>query len=375
MAMKNRESTRILLVYSYYHHHLMVERLASIMAGYGISMELLCTDNYKSTFRSPGLWLMRHAGRLGSTRLVHRFFERCVFPALARRFDLVDFHVFTSSRLPLMRACKDKGIPFDISPWGTDVLRSSREYLDEQAEGFGACRFIKSAPSVLDAVSEAYGGRYDAKMRTVYWGQMDFEVIDSIGPDALQKFRESLSLEDGDITVCCGYNAFLAQQHLAILKALGTLPDSLRQRIFLLIPMTYPPDPKYVEEVKSAAEKSGLRHVVFDRYMTAEDVAALRISTDVVVNMQITDAFSGSLQGHLYAGGVLVIGEWLNYPMLDGIGAYYIKTNFDTLASVLQDVLTDLPEYKRRCQGNREKISGLTSWPAVAPAWAETYKI
>ena len=139
--------------------------------------------------------------------------------------------------------------------------------------------------------------------------------------------------------------------------------------------MTYPPDPKYVEEVKSMAEQSGLRHKVYDRYMTAEDVAAMRIATDVVVNMQITDAFSGSLQGHLYAGGVLVLGEWLNYPMLDAIGTYYIKTNFDTLADVLQDVLTKLPEYKRRCRGNREKISGLTSWPAVAPAWADSYKL
>ena len=37
--MENTQHTRILLVYSYYHHHLMVERLASIMAGYGISIE------------------------------------------------------------------------------------------------------------------------------------------------------------------------------------------------------------------------------------------------------------------------------------------------------------------------------------------------
>lgn len=373
--MDNTRPTRVLLVYSYYHHHLMVERLASIMAGYGISIELLCTDNYITTLRSPGLWLMRHAGPLGNTRLVHRLFERCIFPALVRRFDLVDFHVFTSSRLPLMRACKSKGIPFDITPWGTDVLRSSREYLDEQAEGFDACRYIKSALSLQDVISEAYGGKYDAKIRTVYWGQTGFEVIDSIGPYALGRFRKSLPLEEGDITVCCGYNAFIAQQHVPILKALGTLPESLRQRIFLLVPMTYPPDPKYVEEVKSVAEKSGLRHKVYDRYMTAEDVAAMRIATDVVVNMQITDAFSGSLQGHLYAGGVLVIGEWLNYPMLDAIGTYYIKTNFDTLADVLQDVLTKLPEYKRRCRGNREKISGLTSWPAVAPAWADSYKL
>ena len=371
--MGNARHTKVLLVYSYYHHHRMVERLASLMAGKGISIELLCTDNYVSTVKSAGLWLMRHAGRLATSKAAHRFFDKLVFPALARRFDLIDFHCFISSRIPLMRACKAKGVTYDITPLGSDILRSSRELLDEQAEGFDGCRYIKAPGNLQEAISKAYGGRYDGKMKTVFWGQGDFETIDSVKHGAVQAFRNGLHLRDGDITVCCGYNAFRAQQHIRILEALATLPEELKRRVSVLLPMTYPSDSAYVAEVKTVADKAGLRHKIFDSYMTAEDVAALRLTSDVVVNMQITDAFSGSLQGHLYAGGVLVIGDWLKYPMLDDIGAYYVTTNFDALAEELRNVLTDLPEYKRRCEDNRDKLAGLTSWRAVTPAWAETY--
>ena len=93
----------------------------------------------------------------------------------------------------------------------------------------------------------------------------------------------------------------------------------------------------------------------------------------VVVNIQKTDAFSGSLQGHLYCNNVLIIGEWLNYVPLDNNNVYYIKTSVTNLSSKIETVLLELPKYKEMCLGNHDKMANLTSWKAVLPCWAEAY--
>ena len=127
--------------------------------------------------------------------------------------------------------------------------------------------------------------------------------------------------------------------------------------------------------VKEAAARSGLRYKLFDKRLSDEEVAALRKLCDVVVNMQITDAFSASLQGHIYAGGILLAGEWLNYPVLDDNGIFYVKVNFDTLTETVADVLTRMDYYKSLYAGNPVKMKAQTSWQAVIGKWAECYKI
>ena len=374
---------RIFLVYSYYHHHGMVERLASELLAYGIESDCFCTDNYvlarHSAKRLPFIcecffWMLAHFSFCRRSGFFHNLFTGRLFGIIARQYDLVDFHVFTCNRIPLMKVCADEGVPFDITPWGSDVLRADPDAVSPMEYGFEKCRYIKAAANLQAVISERYGGRFDQKLRTVYWGNSDFEAIDSVGDDVVSDLIAKLHPSEGGCIVSVGYNAMQGQQHVRILECLGSLPDSVKSRISVLLQMTYPSEPEYVKSVSDAAESAGLNYTVFDRFLSNGTVAAIRKVSDVVINMQLTDAFSGSLQGHLYAGGVLIAGEWLDYPMLDAASVFYLKCSFESLQGIFVDVISHLDDYKARCSGNRSIMKNLTSWSAVTGKWAECYK-
>ena len=89
------------------------------------------------------------------------------------------------------------------------------------------------------------------------------------------------------------------------------------------------------------------------------------ITADIVINVQDTDALSGSLQSHLYCGNVCIFGEWLNYSPFINNGVYYIKTSMDGIAEHLKDVLRDFSKYKTLSAGNHDIIGRLFTWEAT----------
>ena len=375
---------KVLLVYSYYIHHKMVERLASEMGAFGVTIDILCTDNYRmmrlsgirfSPVVESCLRLLASCGFLRRRKFSRKLFSDKLFRRIASQYDLVDFHVCIPSRLPLMKACTELGVPYDVMLWGSDILRATPEEISRMEYAYSGCRYIKAATSLQAAVSEKYGGRYDHKFRTVYLGVGDFDAIDAVKDSTVSALHESITANKEDVIIACGYNAHRPQQHLRIIDCLASLPEDVKSRLVLLLQMTYPSDPEYIGMVEEAASRHGLRYKLFDKHLSDEEVAAVRKLCDVVVNMQITDAFSASLQGHIYAGGILLAGEWLDYPVLDNNGIYYIKVNFDTLTGTVADVLARMDYYESQCAGNPAKMRAQTSWQAVSGKWAECYRI
>ena len=131
---------------------------------------------------------------------------------------------------------------------------------------------------------------------------------------------------------------------------------------------------EYIQDIENVVKRIGVSHITYSSRLSLEDIAKLRIVSDVVINMQDTDAFSGSLQDHLYCSNVLIVGEWLNYVPLDNAQVYYLKTSFLNLTRTVAMVLSDLPAYKKLSKINRIKMKGLTSWEYVLPRWAEAYR-
>ena len=372
----------ILLYYTDYLHHIMVERLASEMSSFGIDVDVLCRSNYLvvrhsnvrwALYSEAFMWLLRHIRFVRNRKFSRILFQKCLFSEIASHYELVDFHVFSSNRIPLMRACLNRKIPFDITLWGSEILRATPEHIARMEYGFAGCRYIKGSQNLLLEVSEKYVGRFNSKLRTVYFGQTDFENIDAIDDEIVISFRDHLSVHGGDCIIACGYNAVHAQQHLRILECLGSLPDDIKSSIFIILQMTYPSDSEYVNTVSRAADKAGLRYKVFDSYLSCSDIASIRKISDIVVNMQTTDAFAGSIQGALYAGDIVLSGEWLCYSILDDNNIYYLKVSFDNLVDTIKDVVSQMDYYRSNCSRNHAIMKNLTSWPAVIGDWATLY--
>ena len=363
----------------------MVERMAASMLDYGVGVDVLCMDNLRmvrnSDLKSGGLtMLLLRFFEAHNTRIVYRvvrkLFAKQLLKSLMRQYDLMDFHAFAMAYIPYMQYCVQQGKPYDITLWGSDIMRASAESIAAKRYGFAHCRCIKASENLQVVVEEKYPGLFGSKFKTVYWGNNDFEVIDRVrlSYDDVAAIKESFLPDAGEKTiVTLGYNGSKGQNHGEMLAAIDSLPAKLKGNIYLLLPLTYGATEEYLREVEGKVKRLNVLYTIYAQRIPVEDIAKIRLVSDVVVNMQDTDAFSGSLQDHLYCNNLLVIGEWLNYVPLDNNDVYYIKTAITELSSKLEAVLSELPKYKELCLGNHDKMANLTSWKAVLPRWASCY--
>jgi hypothetical protein len=101
--------------------------------------------------------------------------------------------------------------------------------------------------------------------------------------------------------------------------------------------------------------------------------AELKILTDIVVNIQITDTLSASLQEHLYAKNILLVGEWLPYKIFDENGIFYMKTSCEKLSENISYCIDNLDVLKQKTKNNYMKIKSLSSWDFVSRDWLKIY--
>jgi hypothetical protein len=93
-----------------------------------------------------------------------------------------------------------------------------------------------------------------------------------------------------------------------------------------------------------------------------------------MLQLQITDQFSGSMQEHLFARNVVITGSWLPYDTLKEKGSYFIEIDkVEDLNDVLPDVINNFSTYEQRTTNNPGVITELSSWGKNIKQWAEMY--
>ena len=129
--------------------------------------------------------------------------------------------------------------------------------------------------------------------------------------------------------------------------------------------MTYGATKEYINNVRSQIKGQSVSYTILDTFLESKEVAVIRKTADIVINVQNTDAIAGSLQDHLYCGNVCIFGEWLNYSPYTRNNIYYIKTSMRDIAKHLKDVLHQYEDYHNLCLGNHDKIKSIFSWEST----------
>lgn len=125
--------------------------------------------------------------------------------------------------------------------------------------------------------------------------------------------------------------------------------------------------------VQNALKDVAFCYDIIIQRMTELQLLSLRKISDIVVNIQVIDSLSASLQEHIFCGGVLIAGEWLPYSLFTDHGIYYIKSGVSDLSEKLLDTIQNLDTLKRKCGDNGQRIYALTSWQAVIERWKDIY--
>jgi hypothetical protein len=137
--------------------------------------------------------------------------------------------------------------------------------------------------------------------------------------------------------------------------------------------MIYGIQKKYLNHIESLLKQVGIPYCFFSKHLSNEENATLRVVTDIAINIQITDLLSASLQEHLYAGNILLAGEWLPYQIFDEHSIFYIKISYQNMLEKLSYCIDNLDMLKEKTKANHDKIKNLSSWKTVTPSWVKIY--
>jgi hypothetical protein len=318
-------------------------------------------------------------GWFGGTRGVKFFWfllhYRALLKAVPDGYDVV--HVFYLSAIwgALADALAAKGHRMIVSLFGSDVYRTNGILKPLQA------RLLKRADRITSAnqdTLEAARGQYGvepARGVIVRFGLRPLEHIDrlrAIGDRIAHK--RAMGIPEERIVLAAGYNASPHQHHQAIIDSLCIIPKDRRGRLFVLVPMTMGGSSDQVARVRGMLAASGFDHRIITELMTDEEVARLRLATDIMVQVQPTDQLAGAMQEHLYAGSVVITGAWLPYRVLSDAGVrFWTIADRSGLAKELEMCMSELSDREAACAGNDAPIRALSSWSHTAPRWSALY--
>ena len=332
--------------------------------------------------KAPWPCLLYHFfNKIPKVRAISRFFFRRniikYYSSIIRNYDILDLQSsFIKDYADITEIAKKNGVKVKTLIWGSDFNLETPEQRPWKDRIYKNSDIIQLGPLGKETNGKFEGRypKYSLKIRRAPVGRDQFDVLD--------KMFEHVSLQDesflnkqvkGKLMVTCGYNGREMQQHLLILDAIDNLPQELKQKIFLFLPMTYQFHEDYYYLIHKKLENIKIPYQVQKERLSLEQNLTMRMKTDIVVNIQEHDGLASSIQEHLYCGNVLIAGEWLPYNYFTDNNVFYLKTSLENLTNNIKDVIEHYSEYKQKCINNRENLYKITSWEAVAPQWIKIY--
>lgn len=260
-----------------------------------------------------------------------------------------------------------------LSYWGSDLFRETENKLTRMGRFVRYADFITFDNRDLEIkFRKTYKWADRMPSRTVLFGLPVLDIImDKRKSENEKNIREKWGLPKGKTVIAVGYNGMPSQQHKQVLQAIKKLDTKNKKRTVLLLQMSYGGTKEYRRFVVSAARRTGCECIDIQRFLTDEEVAELRIVTDIFINAQTTDAFSGSVCENLFAGTVLLNAEWLCYKEFEKYNFKYLEfREFDEITALVGRIL----EHKPDVSTNENLIWRLRSWECCAPKWEKVYR-
>lgn len=267
--------------------------------------------------------------------------------------------------------------------WGSDIFNMSKTAF------MLIPPFLKQASYIVfmienqrDYFQSIFGHRFDDKIRIIDFGNSILDCIDAVEKKCrIEECKRHFDFPLDKLVVHVGYNASKGQQHIEILRRLVQLPPHVLSELFLVFHVSYGYNDDYdnfESQLKDIMDSSRLGYSFVRSYLQGEELAMFRLTSDIFIYGQKTDARSASPLEYVYAGAKFVCPGWLsnNYELLGQAGNdYYIYHDFTHLYEVLQMCISkaDLP--KKKTDGlKKEAIRKEISWDFLAEKWRELYE-
>lgn len=375
----------VLVIYRRSHHKRSIDNLVNMLSERGVIADALCLDDYSVTINTnkrylsfiTSFWKYLEKVRIRKVSgALWRMYKFYVLLTGVIGYNKVDFHSFYPDYNWIMKFCHMLGIKYDISLWGSDVLRASEKDLLKNKTGFKSCTCIRGIDVLFKKVSSFYDGEFDHKFVYTDFGDNNLSLINSMAGKDTTSQTEALFGEESrnKLIVTCGYNGREGQQHKLIIDALARLSDDRKSKIHVIVPMTYDANDDYVAEIREQLNQTSISFKILTDFLAPEDLVLLRLKSNITVNMQITDAMCSAIIEHLYCENIVLIADWLDYPLLDNNKIWYLKINHQNVLKVLSSCIDDYYTLLSNKAQNHDRLDKLVSWQAMIDLWVRAFK-
>ncbi len=324
-------------------------------AGYDVHLLTLSNlpvrDTFREFYRESGVVVHSIAEKgykgLDKTDRLHRVLNICRKLRLMKGIKNVDVcHVHsvykTSMVMVLQNRRKYKHLI--LSFWGGDVEDTSPSVINLRQKAIKLADIITvTTEQMLNDVRKIHGEGFRDKLRISRFATDGINCIHRLHKTTTRReCRRSYNIPDDKICITCGYSAYKEQHQDKCLEIINSLPNDIRKKICVIIPMQYGRfDMTYVNKVSEMADACDFQCEVLHEYVPFEKSAMLAIATDIYLHLRDTDAFSNALKEHVYAGSTVITGTWLKYLELERMRAP-IKSisDFDELGNMLTEIIS-----------------------------------
>ena len=289
-------------------------------------------------------------------------------------FTIIDIHFFSPLYDNVIEELKKRDKKVKITIWGSDFYRVKESRLEEQRKIYQIIDIIQiETRQIADDFLKVFP-ECSEKVRIAHFGLSQFDIIDELSQNgSYVKYKKKFKIPEDKIVLTCGTNASEGQQHLRILQSIENLAPEIKEQLFLIIPLTYGGNKKYIDTVKQKAHSLGIPCRTILSFLSKRDTGILRIVSDIILTIQVTDALSCTHQEYMYSGNILITGDWLPYGILKENGVYYLTTAKEKLTETITETIDNYKLLKNSCLGNKDKLAKLSSWDEEIKEWLTIY--
>lgn len=298
---------------------------------------------------------------------------------VAKNYDIINYHhIDDNARQYIGFSTRFlSGKKHILSLWGSDFYKRDRKDDHRFKE------LLKQAHTITftnEKSKELFITEFNWEKDNIFVIQFGLAQLDLITSHQAKKvdIKRALSIAENKTVLTVGYNASANQQHEAIIEELKKLlvVDKWINQLHLVVPLTYGAPKTYKETISSMYSSLPFSCTIVENYLTDNEITKLRIVSDIMVQLQKSDQFSGSMQEYFYTNNVVITGSWLPYESFKSAGVYFEEiAALSELSSKIVEVLHEYSNLKTKTAVNPEIIHKLSSWQSTIHKWEELYEL
>ncbi|MBI6118186.1 glycosyltransferase [Salegentibacter maritimus] len=236
--------------------------------------------------------------------------------------------------------------------WGSDLLRmtgvSNVFYLQNALER--TSKITIQSPELGETLLTKYGRGLQNKLEYIRF-PLEPKIFDEIDANRndykkLRDFKIKYTIPLDKKIIAVGHNAFRENNHLKIIGIIEKLPSKYLEDVVVLLHLSYGGNESYKNQLKNLSCQTNIKIVVVEEYLDKSEIALLRLITDILIQMPISDALSAAVTEVLYAKGMVVSGSWLPYGFFqrNNIKLFEVES-FNNLKIKLEELLDNDVKY------------------------------